>query len=659
MEAGLTGVLVLLANAVLAVVACRLVGLPPLVGYLALGVVTGPHALAWVPDTEATRALGEFGVVFLMFTIGLEFNLGRLFRMRRLVFGLGGLQVGLTIALVAAVAIGAAAGWREGFALGAIIALSSTAIVLRLLADRREVDAPHGREVFGVLLFQDLAVVPLLIVIPALAEPPEVLLEALGLAALKACVVLGVLLFAGQRLMRAWFHVVARRRSAELFSINVLFIVLSLAWVTEQAGLSLALGAFVGGMLIAETEYRHQVEEDIKPFREVLLGLFFITMGMRLDLNEVLAHPGLVAVLLVGQLALKMSLVAALSRALGSPAPTALRTALALAPAGEFGLVLAALAGAHQVVPAPLLQAAIASMLLTMFAGPLLIQWSDAIVLRFTRSAWLEQSLALTGVAVRSIQADRHVIVCGFGRTGQSLVRFLEHESLPYVALDLDPDRVREASAAGQSVVFGDASRRETLLAAGLARASAVVVCFNDTPFSLRLLAHVRQLMPALPVVVRTRDDGDLDRLEAAGATEVVPDTFEASLMLASHALMLIGVPPRRVLGRIRDTRHERYALLRGFFHGASDFHEGADEDASRLHAVTLEPGAWAVGRSLAEAAMPACGVVVAALRDRDRRVSEPGPETVLAEGMVLVLRGSAEAVSLAEMRLIGGTTPA
>ena len=337
MSEALELVLILLASAVLVVVVFRSVHLPPLLGYLIVGAGIGPHALGWVADVPATRQLAEFGVVFLMFTLGLEFSLPRLVQMRGLVFGLGAAQVLLTMVVLAPLAIALGATWQAAVMLAGALAMSSTAIVIRLLVERLETETPHGRGAIGVLLFQDLAVVPLLILVPALAGTGETLARDLATAALKAAVVLAIVLTVGQRLMRPWFTLVARRKSHELFIINVLFITLGLAYLTERAGLSLALGAFVAGMLISETQYRHQVEEDIKPFREVLLGLFFISMGMQLDLAVVARELPLVLAVFAVPMALKFALVAALSRLRGATPGTAIRSGLALAQARQPG----------------------------------------------------------------------------------------------------------------------------------------------------------------------------------------------------------------------------------------------------------------------------------------------------------------------------------
>jgi monovalent cation:H+ antiporter-2, CPA2 family len=653
--------LVLLAASVAGVVLFRLLNLPPMLGYLVVGILIGPHALGLVPDSKETRYLAEFGVVFLMFSIGLEFSLPRLRSMRRIVFGLGGAQVILTVlavmaagfVLVHVLAQADAITLPAAFALGGALAMSSTAIVLKLLAERLELETEHGKRIVGILLFQDLAVVPLLVIVPALANEPEHLYAALGWALLKATVILTVLLVGGQWLLRRWLHLVARRRSHELFILNVLLITLGLAWITEHAGLSLALGAFVAGMLISETEYRHQVEEDIKPFRDVLLGLFFVTIGMLLNLGVVVSQFGWVMLALLVPTGFKFALVLGVARALGAGMGTAIRTALPLATAGEFGFVLLNQAGGLQLLPPHLIQIVLAAMLLSMLATPFLIQYADRIALRFAGSEWLARSLALTNIATRSMATERHVIIAGYGRSGQHLARMLTQENISYVALDLDPDRVREAAAAGDSVVYGDAARRETLIAAGLARAAAVVVSYNDAHSALKVIHFAHEMKPTLPVIVRTQDDADLDKLLAAGATEVVPEVFEGSLMLGSHALVLLGVPLGRVVRRVREARDSRYRLLRGYFHGADDPAEFDDEGHERLHSVPVDPGSAAIGQSLGAIDLRAIGAEVTAIRRRGIRGADPSDDTVLLEGDVVVLRGLPEALELAEGRLL------
>ncbi len=648
-------ILVLLAASVITVAACRRLALPPMVGYLATGLVLGPHALGFVPADESTRHLAEFGVVFLMFSIGLEFSLPKLRVMRRAVFGLGLTQVVATIALTLAAMLALGFRWEAGLAIGGIVAMSSTAIVSKLVAERLELDSAHGRNIIGVLLFQDLAVVPLLILIPALGQAPDAIGREVGVALAKGAAVLAVLLLVGPRFMRAWFGVVARRRSTELFVLNVLFITLGLAFVTQIAGLSFALGAFLAGMLISETEYRYQVEEDIKPFRDVLLGLFFITVGAALDLRTVVGEPVLVLLLLVALMGGKLALIGLLARAFGAPPGTALRTALALAQAGEFGFVLFVLMQGLALVPAPLAQSLLAAMILSMLATPFVIAASDRIVLRFARSEWMMRSLQLHQVAVQSLATERHVIVLGYGRNGQRLARLLDAESVRYVALDLDPERVREAVLAGDTVVFADCTRRESLVAAGIARAAAVVITFSDVPAAERVLAHVRALNPTLPVVARAPEEKDIERLTAAGASEVVPEAIESGLMLASHTLVWIGIPLARVVRRMRKVRDAQYGLLRGLFHGADD---DADSEAvqPRLHGVILAPGAHSVGHALEALGLGVLDAQVHAVRRPGVSARLSAEQAgVLQAGDVVVLLGVPAALAAAEERLLRG----
>jgi CPA2 family monovalent cation:H+ antiporter-2 len=656
MTSSLELVLALLASAVAVVVVFRTFNLPPLLGYLIAGVVIGPHALGWVPDSEGERQLAEFGIVFLMFSIGLEFSLPKLYKMRKTVLGLGLLQVLLTIAatVLACVAIGL--DWKIGIALGGALAMSSTAIVMRMMAERMQFESAHGREVVGVLLFQDLAVVPLLIVVPALAGGNDALAGQLGAALVKAALVLSLLLFLGPRMLRWWFKIVAKRRSHELFVLNVLLITLGLAWLTELAGLSLALGAFLGGMLIAETEYRHQVEEDIKPFRDVLLGLFFVTVGMQLDLAMVADNLVVVLAIFMSALLFKIMLVAGLSRLLGSTTGTALRTAFALAQSGEFGLVLVTLASRSEVLDAHQAQVVIAAMLLSMLAAPFLIHYSDRLVMRLASSEWMLRSLELHRIAVQSIATDRHVVICGYGRTGQRLGHLLEEEGIGYIALDPDPERVQAAAAAGEKVVFGDAARRESLIAAGVGRASALVITFADTRAALRIIAHAHAINHGVPVIVRTLDDGDMDSLIAAGATEVVPETFESSLMLASHALILVGVPFKRVVRRIRDVRENRYSLMRGFFHGGTDVADDPEEThGPRLHSLAVTEGSFAAGKTLGEIELEVTGSRISSIRRQNQRLTAPPLDTLIEKGDVLVLMGTPEQLAAAELRLLKG----
>lgn len=656
MHSSLTLVLILLAVAVLVSAAARALRLPTMLGYLVTGIAIGPHALGWIPESEEARYLAEFGVVFLMFSIGLEFSLPRLTTMRGTVFGFGGAQVGLTIVVTALGAWLLDLPLLAAIALGGIFSMSSTAIVSKMLAERLELQSPHGRQIFGALLFQDIAVVPLLILIPAFVLDSGELASTLGWALAKAALMLSFLLFVGQRVMRPWFQWVAAKKSSELFTLNLLLFTLGLAYLTESAGLSLALGAFFAGMLISETEYRYQVEDDIKPFRDVLLGLFFVTIGMRLDPALVVVDWLVVLMLLVALVVGKGLIVAGIAMTLGASRPTAVRTALGLAQAGEFGFVLLAQASDLKLLNSAQTQPVLAAMVLSMLIAPILINRMDPLTRLFSRNEWAGRAKEVHDIAVKTFGKSKHVIVCGYGRSGQNLTRVLDTENISYVALDADPERIKAVVATGASVVYGDASRREVLVAAGLARAQAVIVTYADINSSMAILRHVRELHPEVPVVVRTLDDTHIDALKEAGAAEVVSEIMEGSLMLASQALMLLGTPLNQVMRRIAEVRESRYALMRGFFRGASDDDDEFEKlNQSRLSTVLITQGAAAVGQALGAIRLDDLLVETVTLRRKGAKSSTPDVAAPIEVGDVLVLRGAADGLAAAEIRLLQG----
>ena len=655
-------ILLYLLAAVLGVAAFRMLKLPSMLGYLVVGVAIGPNMLAFAQNTKSVQHLAEFGVVFLMFVIGLEFNLTKLRSMRRHVFGLGLLQVIVTMMVVTAGTLMLAyllpkfwqVSWQTALALSGVVAMSSTAIVVKLITERLELESEHGKRVVGVLIFQDLAVVPLLVLIPALAAREEGLFVALGWASLKAAVLITFLLLGGRHVMRWLLTLVVKQKSEELFVLNLLLVTLGLAWLTELIGLSLALGSFIAGILISETEYKHQVETDIKPFHDVLLGLFFITIGMMLDWRMVIERWPLILLLVTLPVLLKLIIITALSRVLGATTGVSLRTGIYLAQAGEFGLVLLTLTQESQLIPPNLFNPILARMVLSMLATPFLVMNANHIVMKLVSSDWLQQSLQMTRIARQSIGANKHVIICGFGRCGQNLAKLLEAEKIPYVALDLDPDRVHKAAAAGNKVVYGDAVRLQALMAAGLARASAVVITYLDTPSALKVLSNVKSHASQVPVIVRTVDDHDLEKLQQAGATEIVPEAIEGSLMLASHALALVGVPMRRVIRVVQDQRDARYGLLRGYFHGSDD-DSVHDLDQTRLSTLILNSKDFAVGRRFSDLQGDIAVQLLTVRRSNGEMLNLISAQNILQSGDTLVLSGKPEALALIERKLVQG----
>ncbi len=647
-------ILMLLASAVAAVALLRVLRLPSMLAYFLVGLALGPYTFGLMSDNQSIHALAEFGVVFLMFSIGLEFSLPQLYSMRRTVFGLGGLQVLACMAVASGGILLLGGDWRTAFVIGGAFAMSSTAIVSKMLVERLELNSRHGRLSIGILLFQDIAVVPLLILIPALAAPGADLAGVLGIAAVKAAVVLALLLYLGKWLMNPWFELVARQRSQELFVLNVLLVTLGLAFVTKLTGLSYALGAFIAGMLISETRYRYQVAADVAPFRDILLGLFFITLGMQLDLGLLLRNLGWILLLAVTLILVKGGLIALLCRLFGNEIGVGWRTALTLAQAGEFSFVLLAQGGESGLLAPHHAQMALAAMLISMILAPFLIQYNGRIARLLSPSYTRNRNRQIQEIAVMSEGISGHAVICGYRRSGQNLARFLEQENIPYIALDLDPVRVREAAAAGQRVVYGDSSRFEVLQAAGVERARVVVVSFSELNAALRVLHVMRDRCPSVPVIVRTLDDRDMDKLREAGATEVVPEVLEGSLMLASHALVVLGVPLNRVVKRIRRFREENYSMFRGFFHGLSDHDlDAADRLQPRLHPVEITAGVTAIGRSLAELSLENLNIEVQSIRRPNIGIIRPKRDVVLLEGDVVVLLGAPENLASAESHLL------
>ena len=572
MHGNLLFILLLLSSAVVTVALARRFRMPAMLAYLALGIALGPHGAGLLAESDEIEAFAEFGVVFLMFSIGLEFSLPRLKAMRGLVFGFGSAQMALTALGTGLVTwFGYGQGWKAGLAVGLAVAMSSTAIVARMLSERFELHSKSGRQTMGVLLFQDLAVVPCLILLPALAEPGGNLAHSLGIALFQAVLVLAVLIWVGQRMIQRLYDAVAARRSEELFVLATLWIVVGLAYATGLAGLSLALGAFVGGMLISETVYRHQVEADIRPFRDILLGLFFVTVGMMLDIGFVLSNIDrlVLAVLLLvigkGIVVLFMTLAAR------SPLNIAMRTSAQLAQAGEFGLVLIGLAHERRLIADDVFQVTLSAMLISMFIAPFLIERAARFSGELAKGDWAHKAKAIHDIAVGAFGIEGHVILCGYGRTGQQIAEFLAAEGIPFLALDTDPQQVKRAIPAGGKVVFGNPDRIEVLKAAGLSRARAVVIAYSDVNSAERIVRLVRQSHKDIPVIVRAPDETPVARLKQAGATEVIPEVLEGSLMIAAETLTQLGIPMDRAIAQVRAVRAERYASLRDFYRKDDD----------------------------------------------------------------------------------------
>ena len=647
-------ILILLSCSVLAIILFRRFNLSPILGYLLVGILIGPHAFGFLQDSEQIHFLAEIGLVFLLFSISLEFSIHHFWAMRQTILGLGGAQMLFSSAIGAVAVWLSGIGWAGAIIAGGALAMSSTAIVVKQLDEQLELHSRHGRLTLGILLFQDLAVVPFLVAIPILAgSQANNLWEPFALALLKGVFALILLLLAGRWILRPLFHVVAAMRSTELFTLNILMVALAAAWITYQLGLSLALGAFLAGMMLSETEYRHQIETEIRAFRDILMALFFVSIGLQLNIHAALSAWPWVLLMLSGLIIGKGVLVFLLTRLSGQDWGVALRTGMALAQGGEFGLALLALALNRGLLSAQNSQVILATVILSMALAPIIIRYNGYLAKTLFTHTYFRQRIKQTralGWSVR--ETSDHVILCGFGRVGQSLARFLRAEGIDYVALDLDPYIIRDAWEAGEHVFYGDSTHGEILRAAGLMRARVLVITFEATHIAERIIDEVRKRRPNLPILVRTLDETDLERLEAVGATFVFPEILESSMLIARVLLEYLNIPTETIDELIERERSTRYRHLRSRFRGETERIEEA------LHSVTLPDDSAFIGVPLKAIDLPSWGIHIEAVRRTGILGEEPDPDMYLQAGDVLVLRGPDDKLVHAEKELTSPAPP-
>jgi monovalent cation:H+ antiporter-2, CPA2 family len=600
MHISLGPIVMILLVAVLAAIICRRLHIPSMLGYLVVGFIAGPGWLHLINQNHATEFIGEIGITFLMFSIGLEFSIGKLKAMRRLVLGLGGLQVALTLIVLFLIfaIMGIKLTWA--FSLAAAMTMSSTAIVSRIMVEKNELGQHYGHMIMGVLLMQDIAVVPLMILFPALAHSSDGLILQMGKALLTMILALGLLLIVGSKIMPLWFRLIARTKSSELFMINVLLVTLGVAYLTQLAGLSLALGAFVAGMLISETEYRYQVEDDIRPFRDILLGFFFITIGMKLNIQVLQSSWKMVLIILGLLIVLKAAVIFGVCHYMKEKSTDGIKTALYLAQGGEFGFVMLAIGGSLKLINLNLQQTAIAAILLSMMLAPFIMKSTDKILKLMVKRSWDEQAVNLQSILVETMNKTDHILIIGFGRCGQNIARVLQQENTPYYALDLDAERVATAKTAGEPVTFGDAKRQEVLQAAGLKRANMVLITIKNTAEAKHILNNIMLIVPTMPVIVRVGNDDNIPAFTNMGADDIVSDEKESSLTLASQALLSSGKSFDEVYEIMQRIRQNRYQALQGLFAGSNDERSGEDLHYYR-QAFTLPPDAYLIGKSISD----------------------------------------------------------
>ncbi|MBU0656819.1 MAG: cation:proton antiporter [Gammaproteobacteria bacterium] len=640
----LHGILLLLVLSVGAVAAFRKFNLPPILGYLLVGALTGPYALEWVKENEDFAFMGEVGVVFLLFAIGLEFSVQQFMAMRRTILGLGGMQVILSTLGGLGVLVFFGMAWKGALIAAGAMAMSSTAIVVKQLTDQAEMRARHGQLALGILLFQDIAVVPFLVMIPVLsgenAASKTVLEILLNVGAAGALFVL--MLVIGHYTLRPLFHYISRAQSTELFNITILLVALTAAWVTASLGLSLALGAFLAGMLLSETEYKHQIETEIRPFRDILMGIFFITVGAKLNVAVLPELWQPILLLVLGLTVGKTLLVAILARACSADNGTALRTGMVLAQGGEFGFALLALALSNGMLTANESQTVLAAIIISMALSPVIIRHNDTLTRKLLADSYLRQRYKDAhdfSLEVRDV--ENHVIICGYRRMGQGLARLLDSQGIPFIALDLDPLIVKETSDAGDPVWFADATRPEILIAAGLYRARMVIITVIDIEVAKHITEAARKEKADIPILVRTRDDRQTPALEALSAT-VLHEPMEATVMVAERMLQQLGSKPDELLEITASIRQDNYRFLRSYHHG-DKAKTIQDRGESFLHTLTLQSGDYACDKAISELNLQRLGVSIKTLRRGDIRGDQPDPDMRLQAGDTLVLEGQAD----------------
>ncbi len=649
--------LIIFSVSVFAIALFHRLHLPDTLAYLIVGILLGPTASGVIDTNFDITLLAEMGVVFLLFSLGLEFSLANVLAMRRIVFGLGGLQV-----MISTVLIGFC-GLLLGFSpigtlvMAAGLSLSSTAIVSKELTRRNELRAAHGQLTIGTLIFQDIAAVFFLILIPAMAGIGNYSLTVSLLISLgKGIGFVIFMILVGRYILPRMFHEIARTKSEELFVLSAIVVCLMAAWLTHLLELSMALGGFVAGMMLGESRYRHQIETDIRPFRDILLGLFFVSVGLMLNLDLFLKHWPMILLATFGLILFKATIITMLAWFIQHSRKHAMRTGICLAQSGEFCLALVALAGQYDLLQPNTSSIILSITIVSMATTPLLIRYSSQIANLFDQHKQRQEPKdAKEVISQQTCDIDKHILILGYGRVGQIISRFLREDGLSYVAIDDDPIHVREANRADEPVFYGDCRRTELLQAAGLNRARMVVICIDSSKAAQDTLQGIRNINKTIPVLVRTRDDRKMEELISVGATEVVPEVLESSLVIVSHVLHMLGSPDEFIRQRINAVRSERYDLLHGMFYGEDE--ELWNEDGEQnelLQGVTLADKAWAVGKAVSELALAKNGTVLQRIT-RDGKTIDVTDNLRLEPGDVLVLKGTQQQVEHSESQLLRG----
>jgi CPA2 family monovalent cation:H+ antiporter-2 len=644
-----------MAIAVCCIAIFKRIHLPPILAYLFAGILAGPSVLNLFAHVEQMHLLAEIGIVFLLFSLGLEFSLPKLLAMRHMVFGAGAMQMLLTTGVFALLAVAAELPLSAAIVVGGMVALSSTAIVIKQVTEMGILNQQRAQLAISILLFQDLAVVPFLIVIPLLAQDAHTSFSlALLFALVKGVVVVAILMSAGKWLLPWVFREVARTRTDELFVLTTILVALLAAGLTYAFGLSMALGAFLAGMMLGESKYKYQLEADIRPFRDILMGLFFVTVGMQLEVAVMMDYGVWIMLGVILLMIMKVVLVRMAAGFFHLSGGDAWAAGFKLCQIGEFSFVIAALARSHEVIT-PMQSSVLVCMgVISMALTPWLIEQSVTFANKL--SSRERANMAAEVVNDETIAMEDHIVVCGFGRVGQSVARMLKLEGITPLVIDIDPVRVLESRNAGELVIFGDAASKDILHNAGIDSCKLVLITFDHPLKAAQVISAVRQLSTQVEIMVRTQKDHDLEQLYNAGANHVVPELQEGSLMLISQILHHAGVPMSRILKRVRAERKGRYDHLRGFYPGdTTDISATTQDKLEFIHAVVLSANAYAIGKTLDELDIGRRRVSIKGLRRNGKETSTPNRQEVLARGDVLIIAGKPRRVERIERYLLEG----
>ena len=650
--------LLLLGTATTLLILFHRLRLAALLAFIVTGAIYGPYGLGLVTDDTELAAIASLGLSFLLFLLGLEFSLPRLIALRKIVLRLGISQVVIcSVCITIPLYL-----WGLPFTTAMLIAtglsLSSTAIVSRELTGLGQLATRHGEIAIGILLLQDLVAVLLLIAVPLIAgQESNASAQSLLYSIVGTMGLLVAFYLAARFLLPRILQEVASHKSDELLVLTALVIVLLCGTLTSIIGLSMELGAFLAGMMLGESRFRHQLEADIRPFRDFLLGLFFITIGMLIDIDLLLNYwPRIVLAglaLIIG----KAIAITAIARIFGESWRAAIPAGLALAQGGEFLFAFLALAVSASLVPGDVAAFMISVTIVSMMLTPVIIRHGPSLL----NTAWLRIGKAalapITEVTeLPDLHKQGHVLILGYGRVGQTVARFLKREAIDYLALDSDVVRVSECAMAGEPVYYGLTTRRDILKAAGIENARMLIICFDSIEDTRRVLAHTRELAPAVPTLARTRDDVHLEELMQLGATRVIPETHEASLTLASHALILLRTPTAEVQRLVDEARAGRYQMLQGFYHGERmNLTLRKNPEGKTLHAVVMAGDAWACGKEAADLVLPD-KLVIQEIHRKDEIISGPAlTDFVLAHGDVVILSGNLDVMTTGENWLLTG----